>query len=196
MGPHGGLLVPSAVLLSPLRTSGQEELFQAFCGEKEFYLTDGDHHSARSLACRRTRTSTWWVSACQVPTAAAFTCPGWQQLSRQKATIFLCRAFHSPRLAHASACATITSDGRSGSVGSSCRSFELWGLASLALAVHYGLRVTAPVNRGPCLALPCLASFGALCLAGHHSFLVLALGFAALDSHALQGPRFRSLQGV
>ncbi|CAE7306257.1 mdn1 [Symbiodinium natans] len=45
-----------------------EELCQAYHGEKEFYLTEGDHHSSRSVVCR------------------------------QKATLFLCRAFHAPRL--------------------------------------------------------------------------------------------------
>ena len=30
----------------------KERLFEAYQGEKELYLTDGDHHSARTLACR------------------------------------------------------------------------------------------------------------------------------------------------
>eukprot|EP00439_Symbiodinium_sp_Y106_P082174 s348_g21.t1 len=45
-----------------------EQLWQAYHGEKELYLTEGDHHSARSVVCR------------------------------QKATLFLCRALHVPRL--------------------------------------------------------------------------------------------------
>eukprot|EP00440_Ansanella_granifera_P043506 gb/GFBE01047158.1/.p1 GENE.gb/GFBE01047158.1/~~gb/GFBE01047158.1/.p1 ORF type:complete len:671 (+),score=106.65 gb/GFBE01047158.1/:1-2013(+) len=45
-----------------------EKLFESFQGEKEFYLTEGDHHTARSEACRR------------------------------KALLFLCRTFHSERL--------------------------------------------------------------------------------------------------
>ncbi|CAJ1374284.1 unnamed protein product, partial [Effrenium voratum] len=45
-----------------------ERLFQAYQGEKEYYLTEGDHHSSRSVICR------------------------------QKATLFLCRAFHCPKL--------------------------------------------------------------------------------------------------
>eukprot|EP00931_Biecheleriopsis_adriatica_P029498 TRINITY_DN17507_c0_g1_i1.p1 TRINITY_DN17507_c0_g1~~TRINITY_DN17507_c0_g1_i1.p1 ORF type:complete len:667 (+),score=106.21 TRINITY_DN17507_c0_g1_i1:106-2106(+) len=45
-----------------------ERLFESYQGEKEFFLTEGDHHTARSEACRR------------------------------KAVLFLCRAFHSERL--------------------------------------------------------------------------------------------------
>jgi len=51
-----------------IHQSHAERLFEAYQGEKELYLTDGDHHSARTLACR------------------------------QNATLFLCRAFHSPHL--------------------------------------------------------------------------------------------------
>ncbi|CAE7789695.1 yqkD [Symbiodinium necroappetens] len=45
-----------------------EQLWHAYQGEKELYMTEGDHHSARSVVCR------------------------------QKATLFLCRALHVPRL--------------------------------------------------------------------------------------------------
>eukprot|EP00913_Durusdinium_trenchii_P010460 g9807.t1 len=52
----------------PLCLSQPVRLFDAYQGEKELYITEGDHHSSRSLTCR------------------------------QKATLFLCRSFHSPRL--------------------------------------------------------------------------------------------------
>lgn len=51
-----------------IHQSHAERLFVAYQGEKELYLTDGDHHSSRTPACR------------------------------QHATLFLCRAFHSPHL--------------------------------------------------------------------------------------------------
>ena len=75
--------------------STKERLFAAYQGEKELYLTDGDHHSSRTLACRR---HPWYW---QRPAVTALCC-------RQHATLFLCRAFHSPHLALASVspCAT------------------------------------------------------------------------------------------
>eukprot|EP00435_Cladocopium_sp_Y103_P045420 s923_g13.t1 len=51
-----------------IHQSHAERLFAAYQGEKELYITDGDHHSSRTLACR------------------------------QHATLFLCKAFHSLHL--------------------------------------------------------------------------------------------------